>query len=134
MLQKIRTKEANVSSHARRRLSAAAVGVQRRRTSTRAKALITANAYCLRHYSHMFVGQTPRRLKLSHADWWIVPVVLTSPCYGVVGEVGVVAIDADRNTVVGATPRSEVAVSARQLREEKRDAIEASFLRESLPH
>ena len=58
---------------------------------------------------------------------WIIPVLFTSPGYGVVGEVGVVAGDAATHEVVGATPREEVRAEVARLAGEKRDELEAAF-------
>src|SRR3989442_11080640 len=71
-------------------------------------ARIAVHEYCLLNFGTSYVGGIPRRLALAKQDLWIVPVVLTSPGYGVVGEVGMVAVDAVSGGVVGATPRPEV--------------------------
>jgi hypothetical protein len=71
----------------------------------------------------------PRRLALWNAEVWIVPACLTSPGYGVVGEVGVVALDAATREVIGATPREEVQSAAARLKRAKRDEIDAAFHR-----
>src|SRR4051794_26287313 len=55
---------------------------------------ITANEYIVPHYPIGYLGGLPRRLELENRALWIVPIILTSPGYGAVGEVGVVAIDA----------------------------------------
>jgi hypothetical protein len=60
---------------------------------------------------------------------WIVPIVFTSPGYGVVGEVGVVAIDGATKRVLDATPRGDVKAAGARLAREKRDEIAAAFLR-----
>jgi hypothetical protein len=88
---------------------------------------ITANSYCLRHYGIGYSGGTPRRLSFRGAEVWIVPALLTSPGYGVVGEVGLVAIDAATQEVVGATPVEEVRAAGSGLAEAKRDELEAAF-------
>jgi hypothetical protein len=82
----------------------------------------------LLHYVIGLLGGTPYRLSLADADLWIVPMILTSPAYGAVGEVGVVAVDRLSGKVVGATPRAEVMAGIRCLRETKHDAIQAAFL------
>ena len=85
--------------------------------------------YCLLHFGTSYVGGIPRRLALAKEDLWIVPVVFTSPGYGVVGEVGMVAVDATSGGVVGATPRPEVRTAGTRLAQEKRHEIDAAFHR-----
>ena len=100
----------------------------RLRSQALEKIRIAANEYCLLNYAIAYTGGTPRRLALGRADLWIVPVVFTSPGYGVVGEVGVLAID-QTATVVGATPRREVLAAGTRLAKEKRDDLDAAFHR-----
>jgi hypothetical protein len=88
---------------------------------------IAANSYCLRHYGISYSGGTPRRLSFRSAEVWIVPALLTSPGYGVVGEVGLVAIDAATQEVVAATPAEEVRAAGSGLAEAKQDELEAAF-------
>jgi hypothetical protein len=88
-----------------------------------------ANSYCIRRFALGFSGGTPRRLCLKGVDLWIVPVLYNSPGYGVVGEVGMLAIDVRSGEVVGTTPRDEVKSAAARLAQENRDAIAAAFLK-----
>src|SRR5262245_19910088 len=88
------------------------------------QARLIANEYCLHHYPMMFTGGTPKRLVLKNAVWWVVPIVLTSPGFGIVGEAGVVAVDADTAEVVGSTDRGEVASAGKRLRERRGDELE----------
>ena len=90
---------------------------------------IAANEYALRHYAVGYTSGTPRRLSLSNVELWIVPVVLTSPGYGVVGEVGVLALDASNGDILGATPREEVLSAGARLAKEKRNELDAAFRR-----
>jgi hypothetical protein len=90
---------------------------------------ITANEYIVPHYPFGYLGGIPRRLELKNRVLWIVPILLTSPGYGAVGEVGVLAIDARTGQVVGSTPREEVVAAGKRLREAKRDELEAAFRR-----
>ena len=88
---------------------------------------IAANSYCLRHYGIGYSGGTPRRVSFRGVDVWIVSALLTSPGYGVVGEVGVVAIDAATKEVLGATPSQDVRAAGHALAEAKRDELQAAF-------
>jgi hypothetical protein len=92
-------------------------------------AQIAANEYCLLHYGTSYVGGTPRRLSLPRHELWIVPALLTSPGYGVVGEVGMVAIEVESGSVVGATPQLELRTAGARLAREKRDELDAAFRR-----
>jgi voltage-gated potassium channel Kch len=94
---------------------------------------IAANAYCIRHFAIGYSGGAPRRLSLKGSNVWIVPVVFTSPGYGVVGEVGIVAIDAGTHEVIGATPRAEVKAAGARLAQENRDALDAAFRETTKP-
>jgi len=89
------------------------------------------NGYCLLHYGTNFLSGTPLRCSLTslQADLWVVPVMLGSLGYGWVGQVGTVALDAASGEVVGANSRQQVYAVARALEEEKRDELEAAFLR-----
>lgn len=89
---------------------------------------IAANSYCLTHYGVRCSGGTPRRLSLRGAEEiWIVPIVFTSPGYGAVGDVGVVAVDGTTHDVLGATPREEVRAGVARLAKEKCDELAAAF-------
>ena len=98
------------------------------RTGAAEGARIAASAYIVGNYPIGSLGGTPQRLTLDGRPFWIVPIVLTSPGYGAVGEVGLVAMDAATQKVVGSTPRGDVVAAAKRLREAKRDELEAAFL------
>ena len=87
-----------------------------------------ANRYILFNYPTMYTGGLPRRLTLKNLDVWAVPIVLTHPDHGVVGDVGLLAVGAASGQVVGATPRSRVIAAGKKLREAKRYDLETSFL------
>ena len=99
------------------------------RSLNREKAQIAANAYCLTQYATGYSAGIPYPLSLAGSELWVVPVLLTSPGYGVVGAVGVVAVDAASGTVVGGTSKREVVAAAKRLTEGKRDDLEAAFHR-----
>ena len=93
------------------------------------KAVITANRYVVRQYPHGLLAGTPRRLSLKGSDVWIVPVLLTSPGYGAVGEVGFVAVNARSGQILGGTPKADVIAAGKRLREENQHELEAAFRR-----
>src|SRR5439155_21154765 len=82
-------------------------------------AMLAANKHILFHYPTMFTGIAPHRLCLLTADVWIVPIVLTHPEHGILGEVGLVAVDASTGQVLGSTPRRDVVAAGKRLREAK---------------
>ena len=84
-------------------------------TSDVERARLTAIEHCLFHYPTLFTAGMPRRLPLSDSALWIVPVVLTHPERGTIGEVGVVAVDARTGKVAGSTPRAEVVAAGELL-------------------
>jgi hypothetical protein len=92
------------------------------------RAVVAANEHMLLKYVIGLLGGTPYHVSLPDGDVWIVPMILTSPAYGAIGEVGAVAVNVQTGQVVGGTPREEVFEAIRQLREAKHDAIEAAFL------
>ena len=100
---------------------------RRRQQSETEQVQILANSYCLRHYGVHCSGGGPKRLLLRKSKVWIVPVVFTSPGYGVVGDVGIVAIDAATHEVIGATPRDDVRAAVGRLAEEMKDELESAF-------
>ena len=59
------------------------------------------------------------------AHVWRVPVVLTYPFIGTLGQIGEVVVGATKAEVISSTPVDEMLESARSLAEKHRDAIEA---------
>src|SRR5271163_881967 len=86
---------------------------------TLAKVRARANAYCLTTYGDAYCGATPRLLALPSGPLWVIPVIFTSAGYGLVGEVGVVALDGVALTLLDATPRHEVRAAGARLAREK---------------
>lgn len=64
---------------------------------------------------------------------WRVPVLLSYPIIGPVGQVGEILVNADNEEVASFTPIEEMKSVALRLYEEHRDAIEAAFLRARNP-
>ena len=107
----------------------AAKGSSRNQIRLRNEIQSVSNGYCLRTYGDAYTGATPRSLSLPSGPIWVVPVMLTSPGYGQVGEVGVVAVDPRTLEVVDATSKSEVRAAGARLAREKRDDLHAAFRR-----
>jgi hypothetical protein len=92
------------------------------------RAMLAANKFILFHYPTMFTGGLPHRLPLPTAELWIVPLVLTHPDHGIVGEIGSVAVDLHTSEILGYTPRAEAVAAAQNLRESKGYARETALL------
>ena len=93
------------------------------RTIPAKAALIAVNKHLLFHCPTMFTGAQPRRLTLPDDDLWLVPIVLTHPEYGSLGEVGLVGVDARTGQVLASTPRNEVVTTGRRLRLDPRTGV-----------
>ncbi len=91
------------------------------------EAMITANRFIVEHLPDRFSAGLPKLVQFPLQPLWLVPVHLTYPGVGVVGEVGMVAVDGEHPVVVGWTPPEKMEALARQLYEEKRDEIEIAF-------
>ena len=58
---------------------------------------------------------------------WTVPLVLTSPGYGIVGIVGVVLVDLEFGHVVGWTPLDQMRANAEAVTSSKEAELETAF-------
>jgi hypothetical protein len=92
------------------------------------RALIAANAYALFHYPNLFTGAGAYRLVIDDRDLWVVPIVLTHPDHGVLGNAGFVAVDACSGQVVGSTARAAVVAAGRRIREGKGYDVRTTLL------
>jgi len=72
------------------------------------------------------VGQ-PNRMVTGVRSAWIVPLILTSPGYGIVGVVGSVMVDDELGYIVGWTPVDEIRATAEQISNAKEHELEAAF-------
>jgi hypothetical protein len=102
--------------------------VKKRRGVGANEALLAANTYALFHYPTMFTGAGAYRLVVAERDLWVVPIVLTHPDHGVLGNVGLVAVDASSGEVIGSTPRAEVIAAGRRVREGKGYDVRTTLL------
>lgn len=94
-------------------------------------ARVVANKYMLFQYPLGVLAGTAHPVSLLGFELWIVPILLTSPCYGAIGDIGVIAIDAKTGQVIGATPKEEVGAAGERLRKEKKKVIQAAFRKKS---
>jgi hypothetical protein len=72
------------------------------------QAMIAANQFIVGHLPDRFSAGLPKLVLVPLRPLWLVPVDLTYPGVGVVGEVGMLAVDGDRPIVVGWTPLEEM--------------------------
>ena len=72
------------------------------------------------------VGQ-PTRMVAGIRLAWIVPLILTSPGYGIVGVVGSVMVDDELGYIVGWTPVDEIRATVEQISHAKATELEAAF-------
>ena len=94
---------------------------------TAREALIAANRFLLKTMRDRFTAGLPKQVIFSTRSVWIVPILLTYPQTGVLGEVGMIAVDDQRGTIVGWTPVEEVERLGKELYEEKKGEIEPAF-------
>lgn len=71
-------------------------------------------------------GQPCRMLTVLRSTW-VVPLILTSPGYGVVGTVGVVTVDDEVGSVVGWTPVNDIRENAERISRDRKSELEAAF-------
>lgn len=71
----------------------------------------------------------PTRLVAGLRSAWVVPLVLTSPGFGVIDIVGAVMVDEELGHVVGWTPVDDIRENAAQVTRAKSSEIEAAFQR-----
>ena len=91
------------------------------------QAMTAANRFIVEHLPDRFSAGLPKLVLFPLRPLWLVPVHLTYPGVGVMGEVGMLAVDGDHPVIVGWTPPEEMEVLAQKLYEENRDEIEIAF-------
>lgn len=91
------------------------------------RAMAIANRFIVENLPDRLSAGLPKSVRFPTRTVWMVPVLLTYPKVGIVGEVGMIAIETERKNVLGWTPFSEVEALARQLYQEKKNEIEIAF-------
>ncbi|MGH7454229.1 MAG: hypothetical protein ACRENG_22940 [bacterium] len=86
-----------------------------------------ANRFILENLPDRFCAGMPRFLQFPLRSVWIVPVVLSYPRLGPVGQAGIAAVDTETGSVVGWTPLDEMKKAAEAIYERKKADIEAAF-------
>lgn len=90
-------------------------------------AIAIANRFILDNLPDRFCAGIPKRVVFLNKVVWTVPITLSYPSVGKIGEVGIVAIDGEIGEVIGWTPFDEVTSVAKKIYEEKKTEIEAAF-------
>lgn len=90
-------------------------------------ALKIANKFILERMRDRFSAGPPKRVIFPTRCVWIVPVVLTYPKVGMVGDVGEIAVDAETGGIVGWTPVEEMESIAKSIYKDKKSEIEIAF-------
>jgi hypothetical protein len=85
------------------------------------------NRFILENLPDRFCAGMPRFLQFPLRSVWIVPVVLSYPRIGPVGQTGIAAVDTETGSVVGWTPLDEMKKAAEAIYERKKADIEAAF-------
>jgi hypothetical protein len=85
------------------------------------------NRFILENLPDRFCAGTPRFLQFPLRSVWVVPVVLSYPRLGPVGQAGIAAVDTETGSVVGWTPLDEMKKAAEAIYERKKADIEATF-------
>lgn len=85
------------------------------------------NRFILENLPDRFCAGTPRFLQFPLRSVWIVPVVLSYPRIGPVGQAGIAAVDTETGSVVGWTPLDEMKKAAETIYARKRADIDAAF-------
>ena len=96
-------------------------------TTDARQAMIAANRFIVEHLPDRFSAGQPKLVIFPLRPLWLVPVHLTYPGVGVVGEVGMLAVGGDIPVIVGWTPPEEMESLAQKLYQEKRDEIETAL-------
>lgn len=81
------------------------------------------------HFGDQIGVGMPWRVVSSLRSAWVVPLVLTSPGYGVVGIVGVVIVDEELGNISAWTAVEEVNSNADQLIKDRKNDLDAAFKR-----
>jgi len=96
--------------------------------STNLAIMGVVNSFVLWNLPDSYGAGPLERVRVVDDSLWVFPLVLTSPGYGIVGEVGHMAVDIQRGEVVGCTPLDTVQQRGRKCHERHKEKIAAAFL------
>jgi len=96
-------------------------------TVTAEKAAVVAQDFIADQLGNLVGVGRPCHMISGLQSAWSIPLVLTSPGYGIVGIVGAVMVDTEFGHIVGWTPLDEVRANAEELTDENEAELEAAF-------
>jgi len=85
------------------------------------EAIHKAERFLNRHLGHLLAAGTPQRVLFPLRSTWVVPVQLTYPGCGVIGEVGMVVVDETTGEVVAWTSPQEMYQATEKLYQEHQE-------------
>ena len=91
------------------------------------RAMSIANGFILRHFRDRFMAGPTHRVAWRGKPVWVASILLTYPGRGVVGEVGMIAVDARSGAVCAHTLEADLEAAAHRLTRGKWSEIEAAF-------
>jgi len=110
------------------RKNGATVKLNSYRASVRSdQAVVITNGFLVQNAGNLLMAGEPSRMVSPLRAVWIVPVMLSYPGVGAVGQVGVVAVDEETANIVAWTPREEMNRKSEKLYAANRKEIEATF-------
>jgi len=89
--------------------------------------IAAANRFIVKNMPDRFSAGWPKRVAFPTHTVWMVPVFLTYPGVGSVGEVGMIAVKDAWATIVGWTPIEDMLALGRRLYTENKREIELAF-------
>jgi hypothetical protein len=92
------------------------------------EAMAVANSFLLWNLPHGYGAGPTTQGRMIRENLWLFPIVLTSPGYGIVGEVGHIVVDMAKRQIIGCTPLDTVRQRGGECYEAKKEEIMAAFL------
>ncbi len=101
--------------------------VKKEKRISRNAAMTIANKFIIKNLRSCFTSGAPKSLSFPIQNIWIVPIMLAYSDTGIVGEVGMIAVNNENGSVIGFTPKKEIEKIASDLYEKKKSEIEIAF-------
>ena len=95
----------------------------------RDQAMAIASGFIVRHLRDRCLAGLPSIVQWQSTRVWVAPILLTYPGKGIIGEVGMIAVDSKTGKVCGHTPKADLEAAALNLTRGRRNEIEAAFHR-----